>query len=61
MVAAAAIIASSALPPSRNTATADSLASECGAVAMPRVAREVWIATMKVLERCTPQLTGSAG
>ena len=58
-VAAAAIIASIALPPSRSTATADSLAREWGAVAMPRVAREVWIATMQVLGRYSPQLTGS--
>ena len=37
MVAAAAIIASRALPPSRNTAKADSDANECGATAIPRM------------------------
>ena len=39
MVAAAAIIASTALPPSRSTASADCEAREWGATAMPRVAR----------------------
>src|SRR5690242_12164036 len=36
MLAAAAIIASTALPPSRKTASADCAARECGATAMPR-------------------------
>src|SRR5487761_2182050 len=39
MFAAAAIIASTALPPSRNTANAAWAASACGATAMPRVPR----------------------
>jgi hypothetical protein len=39
MVAAAAIIASSALPPSRSTASAACDASAWGATAMPRKAR----------------------
>jgi hypothetical protein len=39
MVAAAAIIASTALPFSRNTASADCAASACGATAMPRKLR----------------------
>ena len=39
IVAAAAIIASTALPPSRRTASADWEASACGATAMPRVPR----------------------
>ena len=43
MVAAAAIIASSALPPSRSTSSADCAASACGATAMPRVPRMEWI------------------
>jgi hypothetical protein len=37
MVAAAAIIASKALPPSLRTPKADSDASECGATAIPRI------------------------
>jgi hypothetical protein len=37
MVAAAATIASNALPPSRKTAKADSEARECGATAIPRI------------------------
>ncbi len=39
IVAAAEIIASIALPPSRRTAKADWAARECGATAIPRVAR----------------------
>src|ERR1700733_16262501 len=39
MVAAAAIIASTALPPSRRIANARCAASACGAVATPRTAR----------------------
>ena len=43
IVAAAATIASMALPPSRNTAVADCAASECEATAMPRRAKLVLI------------------
>src|SRR5579859_731370 len=42
MVAAAAIIASMALPPSRSTAHPDSAARECGATTMPRVAQTLF-------------------
>jgi hypothetical protein len=42
MVAAAAIIASMALPPSRNTAHPDSAAREWGATIMPRVAQTLF-------------------
>src|SRR5690349_13080560 len=43
MVAAAATIASIALPPSRSTATADCAASEWGATAMPCMPRVGWL------------------
>ena len=47
MVAAAAIIASTAFPPSRRIAAADWAAREWDATAMPRVAREVWIMPLR--------------
>ena len=43
MVAAAATIASTAVPPSRSTAIADCAASACGATAMPRDPRVGWL------------------
>src|SRR5258706_15075280 len=56
MVAAAATIASSALPPSRSTASADCAAKECGATAMPRVPRAELVTEAPGLARSLPSL-----